>query len=81
MADRPPFGFGPPGRPGDDDPKPPGGGEGPSGPIGPFGFGGSYNRSSSDVKFDDASRSFTAQDTTEVPQVVAIICSVLPNFE
>jgi hypothetical protein len=49
--------------------------------IGPFGFGGSYNRSSSDVKFDDASRSFTAQDTTEVPQVVAIICSVLPNFE
>src|ERR1700753_1242303 len=38
MADRPPFGFGPPGRPGDDDPQPPGG-EGPSGPIGPFGFG------------------------------------------
>ena len=38
MADRPPFGFGPPGRPGDDDPQPPGG-EGPSGPMGPFGFG------------------------------------------
>src|SRR3984885_3281108 len=38
MADRPPFGFGPPGRPGDDDPQPPGG-EGPSGPVGPFGFG------------------------------------------
>ncbi len=34
MADRPPFGFGPPGRPGDDDPKPEG-----SGPFGPFGFG------------------------------------------
>ena len=34
MADRPPFGFGPPGRPGDDDPNP--GGQGPSGP---FGFG------------------------------------------
>jgi putative hydrolase len=34
MADRPPFGFGPPGRPGDDDPKP--GGEGP---VPPFGFG------------------------------------------
>src|SRR6201987_4163804 len=38
MADRPPFGFGPPGRPGDDDPQPPGG-EGPAGPMGPFGFG------------------------------------------
>src|SRR6201987_3138448 len=38
MADRPPFGFGPPGRPGDDDPQPPRG-EGPSGPIGRFGFG------------------------------------------
>jgi putative hydrolase len=35
MADRPPFGFGPPNRPGDDDPKPPGG----QGPTGPFGFG------------------------------------------
>ena len=34
MADRPPFGFGPPSRPGDDDPTP--GGQGPSGP---FGFG------------------------------------------
>jgi len=49
--------------------------------IGPFGFGGSYNRSSSDVKFDDASRSFTAEDSTDVPQIVAIISSVLPNFE
>ena len=38
MADRPPFGFGPPGRPGDDEPNPPGG-EGPGGPLGPFGFG------------------------------------------
>src|SRR5271165_6552579 len=36
MADRPPFGFGPPGRPGDDDPKP--GDQDPSGPLG-FGFG------------------------------------------
>ena len=38
MADRPPFGFGPPGRPGDDDPKP--GDQGPFGPLGgPFGGG------------------------------------------
>jgi len=35
MADRPPFGFGPPSRPGDDEPTPPGG----QGPSGPFGFG------------------------------------------
>src|SRR5215472_5668537 len=42
MADRPPFGFGPPSRPGDDDPKP-GDSGGPGGPGGdPFGglFGG-----------------------------------------
>jgi putative hydrolase len=32
MPDRPPFGFGPPSRPGDDDPKP-----GDQGPLGPFG--------------------------------------------
>jgi putative hydrolase len=38
MADRPPFGFGPPNRPGDDDPKPPD--QGPLGPPGgPFGAG------------------------------------------
>jgi putative hydrolase len=41
MADRPPFGFGPPGRPGDDDPKP--GDQGPSGPLGPFGGAGGTN--------------------------------------
>jgi putative hydrolase len=41
VAERPPFGFGPPGRPGDDDPNSGGqgpGGSGPGGP-GPFGFG------------------------------------------
>ena len=40
MAERPPFGFGPPNRPGDDDPKS-GGGPGGQGPGGqnPFGFG------------------------------------------
>src|SRR5215472_10048302 len=38
MPDRPPFGFGPPSRPGDDDPKPPD--QGPLGPPGgPFGAG------------------------------------------
>jgi len=36
VAERPPFGFGPPGRPGDDDPN--SGGQGPGG-QGPFGFG------------------------------------------
>lgn len=43
MADRPPFGFGPPGRPGDDDPKP--GDQGPAGPLGdPFGGAGGSNQ-------------------------------------
>ncbi len=39
MAERPPFGFGPPGRPGDDDPDQGGQGTGGQGPFG-FGFGG-----------------------------------------
>ena len=39
MAERPPFGFGPPGRPGDDDPQSGGQGPGGQGPGGPFGFG------------------------------------------
>jgi putative hydrolase len=39
VAERPPFGFGPPGRPGDDDPKSGGQGPGGQGPGGPFGFG------------------------------------------
>ena len=40
MADRPPFGFGPPSRPGDDNPREPGG-QGPGGqdPFGIFGAG------------------------------------------
>ncbi len=51
MADRPPFGFGPPGRPGDDDPKP--GDQGPAGPLGgPFGGAGGANQ------FADALRQF-----------------------
>jgi putative hydrolase len=47
MADRPPFGFGPPGRPGDNDPKP-----GDQGPLGPFGGAGGPNQ------FADALRQF-----------------------
>jgi len=39
VAERPPFGFGPPGRPGDDDPQSGGQGPGGQGPGGPFGFG------------------------------------------
>lgn len=59
MADRPPFGFGPPGRPGDDDPQPPGG-EGPSGPVGPFGFGapGAGGPGGGPNQFADALRQF-----------------------
>jgi putative hydrolase len=38
VADRPPFGFGPPGRPGDNDPSNSGQGPGGQGPF-PFGFG------------------------------------------
>jgi hypothetical protein len=47
--------------------------------IGPFGFGASYSRNTSDVHFDDATRTFTAEDTSDVPQIVAVVCAVLPD--
>ena len=64
MAERPPFGFGPPGRPGDDDPH---GGSGPGGqgPGGqnPFGFGvpggpGDPSGGANPNQFADALRQF-----------------------
>ena len=58
MAERPPFGFGPPGRPGDDNP---GGGQG-SGGQGPFPFGfgapGSPGGGANPNQFADALRQF-----------------------
>src|ERR1700733_10007389 len=56
MADRPPFGFGPPGQPGDDDPGP-SGGQGPGDPSGPFGFG-SPAGAGGPNQFADALRQF-----------------------
>jgi putative hydrolase len=61
VAERPPFGFGPPGRPGDDDPSS-GGGQGPGG-QGPFGFGlpgspGQPGEGSNPNQFADALRQF-----------------------
>jgi putative hydrolase len=49
MPDRPPFGFGPPSRPGDDEPKP-----GDQGPFGPFGMPGPGGPN----QFADALRQF-----------------------
>jgi putative hydrolase len=51
MPDRPPFGFGPPSRPGDDDPKP-----GDQGPFGPF--GGAPGAPGEPNQFADALRQF-----------------------
>ena len=51
MADRPPFGFGPPSRPGDDDPKP-----GDQEPSGPFGMG--FGPAGGPNQFADALRQF-----------------------
>jgi hypothetical protein len=48
--------------------------------IGPFGFGGSYGRSDSTVTFDDASNTVTAEDKSDVPQIIAIVCDVMPAF-
>ena len=59
MAERPPFGFGPPGRPGDNDPNK--GGQGPGG-QGPFGFGfgapGGPGGGANPNQFADALRQF-----------------------
>jgi putative hydrolase len=59
VAERPPFGFGPPGRPGDDDPN--SGGQGPGG-QGPFGFGfgapGAPGGGANPNQFADALRQF-----------------------
>lgn len=49
--------------------------------IGPFGFGGSYSRRNEDVHFDAASNTITAEDTSDVPQVIGVIVSVLPDFK
>ena len=61
MAERPPFGFGPPGRPGDDDPqsggKGQGGGPGGQGPGG-FGFGPPGQGGANPNQFADALRQF-----------------------
>jgi putative hydrolase len=56
VAERPPFGFGPPGRPGDDNPP---GGSGP-GDQGPFGFGlpGNPGQPGGPNQFADALRQF-----------------------
>jgi putative hydrolase len=61
VAERPPFGFGPPGRPGDDDPNSGGQGPGGSGPGGqnPFGFGpGGPGGGANPNQFADALRQF-----------------------
>jgi putative hydrolase len=54
MADRPPFGFGPPSRPGDDDPKP----GGPGGPGGQDPLGGLFGAGGGTNQFADALRQF-----------------------
>lgn len=48
--------------------------------IGPFGFGGSYERATSDVSFDESTNSIRAEDTSDVPQIMAVVSNVLPKF-
>jgi hypothetical protein len=49
--------------------------------IGPFGFGASYSRSTDDVSFDDSTNSIVAQDSSDTPQIIAIVSKVLPDFQ
>jgi hypothetical protein len=47
--------------------------------IGPFGFGGSYHKDTKDVTWDDAHNTVTAEDKSNVPQIIAVISNRLPN--
>jgi hypothetical protein len=48
--------------------------------IGPFSFGGSYQKNVEDVKFDDATNTVTAANLSDVPEIIAVVCSELPDF-
>jgi hypothetical protein len=48
--------------------------------IGPFSFGASAGGSSEDIKFDSASSSIKAADTTGVPKIIAVVDDVLPDM-
>jgi hypothetical protein len=49
--------------------------------IGPFSFGGSGGSSSTQISWDDQNNTLTAQDTSKVPQVIAVVLDVLPDFK
>ena len=49
--------------------------------IGPFGFGANYTRTVEDVAFDDETQTVTAKNTTDMPQIIAVVNSVMPDFE
>lgn len=48
--------------------------------VGPFGFGGYGDELGDEVEFDDRSRTITAEDRSDVPQIIAVDTVVLPTF-
>lgn len=47
--------------------------------IGPFGFGASYHKETKDVKWDDKNHTITAKDSSDTPQIVAVVSNRLPD--
>lgn len=49
--------------------------------VGPFSFGGSYNKSTTKIDKDAVNHTFTFEDKSDVPQIIAVVNSVLPDFK
>jgi hypothetical protein len=49
--------------------------------IGPFSFGGGGGSTTTTVTFNDATNTVTATNSTDVPQIVAVVSTVLPDMK
>jgi hypothetical protein len=49
--------------------------------IGCFSFGANASGSKTDISWDDTSNTVTAENSSTVPQVIAVILDVLPDFK
>ena len=49
--------------------------------IGPFSFGASGGSSSTSISWDDQTNTLTVQDSSKIPQVIAVLLDVLPDFK
>jgi hypothetical protein len=49
--------------------------------IGPFSFGGGASSSTTHITWNDQTNTLVAEDTSKVPQVIAVVTDVLPDFQ